>query len=463
MSILSQSADFEKDIDDSISRFIRDFHISSLLKKCNGEKQKGVPAMDILRYKMANVFKRKSMYMQIKTNHFSGDFSKNTFYRFLNHAGTNWLRFVTLLSAKIVNEFIRPLTSDDRADAFIIDDSLYERKGYKKTQLASKVFDHVSMSYKKGFRLLTLGYSDGVSFTPINFSLLASSKESNQIGDFSSFDKRSLAGKRRALAVEKGTDVMLKLLQYAIKNGHKAKYVLFDSWFSSPHQLVKIKDMGMTSIAMVKLSTKIHYIYNDKSLNIKQIYNRCKKRRGRSRYLLYVNVTVGKDAEDEHSIPAKIVCVRNRANRKEWLALICTDPDLSEDEIIRIYGKRWDIEVFFKTCKSYLNLINECHSLSFDALNAHVAIVFARYMLLSVYQRKDTDERTIGDIFYELLDEMEDITYDRSMLILSEAMLHCVQEIMHLSEDEIDKLASEFYQRLPEFIQKALSERNQAA
>ena len=84
-------------------------------------------------------------------------------------------------------------------------------------------------------------------------------------------------------------------------------------------------------------------------------------------------------------------------------------------------------------------------------------------MLLSVYQRKDTDERTIGDIFYELLDEMEDITYDRSMLILSEAMLHCVQEIMHLSEDEIDKLASEFYQRLPEFIQKALSERNQAA
>ena len=98
---------------------------------------------------------------------------------------------------------------------------------------------------------------------------------------------------------------MLKLLQYAIKNGHKAKYVLFDSWFSSPHQLVKIKDMGMTSIAMVKLSTKIHYIYNDKPLNIKQIYNRCKKRRGRSRYLLSVNVTVGKDAEDETGLTVR--------------------------------------------------------------------------------------------------------------------------------------------------------------
>ncbi|MCT3498964.1 IS4 family transposase, partial [Lactobacillus delbrueckii subsp. bulgaricus] len=25
---------------------------------------------------------------------------------------------------------------------------------------------------------------------------------------------------------------------------------------------------------------------------------------------------------------------------------------IDENEIIRIYGKRWDIEVFFKTCKS---------------------------------------------------------------------------------------------------------------
>ncbi|MEQ2036869.1 transposase [Mediterraneibacter gnavus] len=28
---------------------------------------------------------------------------------------------------------------------------------------------------------------------------------------------------------------------------------------------------------------------------------------------------------------------------------MCTDTTLSEEEIIRIYGKRWQIEVFFKT------------------------------------------------------------------------------------------------------------------
>lgn len=89
-------------------------------------------------------------------------------------------------------------------------------------------------------------------------------------------------------------------------------------------------------------------------------------------------------------------------------AFICTNPDLSEEEIIRIYGKRWQIEVFFKTCKSYLNLVGECHSLSYDALTAHVAIVFARYMMLALEQRKDQDHRTHGEIFFFLIDELPD-------------------------------------------------------
>lgn len=74
-------------------------------------------------------------------------------------------------------------------------------------------------------------------------------------------------------------------------------------------------------------------------------------------------------------------------------------PDLSEEEIIRIYGKCWQIEVFFKTCKSYLNLVSECHSLSYDALIAHVAIVFARYMMLALEQRKDEITALLGKSF----------------------------------------------------------------
>ncbi|WP_414626549.1 transposase [Lactobacillus delbrueckii] len=97
-----------------------------------------------------------------------------------------------------------------------------------------------------------------------------------------------------------------------------------------------------------------------------------------------------------------MVCVRNRSNRKDWIALSCTDMTIDENEIIRIYGKRWDIEVFFKTCKSFLKLGTEYHGQSYDALTAHTAFVFLRYMFMSVEKRDDEDDRTIGELFSTL-------------------------------------------------------------
>ncbi len=46
----------------------------------------------------------------------------------------------------IVNNDISKLTSPDRKNVFIIDDSLFNRTGCKKTELSSRVFDHVSKS-----------------------------------------------------------------------------------------------------------------------------------------------------------------------------------------------------------------------------------------------------------------------------------------------------------------------------
>ena len=104
----------------------------------------------------------------------------------------------------------------------------------------------------------------------------------------------------------------------------------------------------------------------------------------------------------------------------------------SEEELIRVYGKRWDIEVFFKSCKSYLKLVKECRSISYDALNAHVAIVFTRYMLLSVAKRRNEDDKTICELFYCLMDELEDITFSQSMQIILEALLDTVMEFFHI-------------------------------
>jgi len=63
----------------------------------------------------------------------------------------------------------------------------------------------------------------------------------------------------RMLAAKKGTTAMLKLLKSAKKAVIPAKYVLFDSWFSSPSSLHAIKEIGYDVIAMVK-KTRMQYL-----------------------------------------------------------------------------------------------------------------------------------------------------------------------------------------------------------
>lgn len=457
ISILPQDKDGQE-LFNAISTFFSTFRIGNLLHKCNAQKEKGVPVIDIFKYKLCNVFADRSMYMQQKTGSFKESFSKNTFYRFLNSPKTNWLRFTTLLSKKVADA-VEPLTSEDRVNAFVVDDSLFERTSCKQTELGSRVFDHTSMKYCKGFRLMTLGWTDGNTFLPVNSCLLASSKEKNLIGPVDQCDGRSLAAKRRKLAQTKGTEVMIELLKTAQNAGHHADYVLFDTWFSSPAQLIAVKKLGLDSIAMLKKSSHIYYEYEGKQLSIKKIFGICKKRRGRSKYLLSVNVMVGKDEK----IPAKIVCVRNKKNKKDWIAFICTNPKLSEEEIIRIYGKRWQIEVFFKTCKSYLQLISECHSLSYDALTAHVAIVFTRYLMISMEQRRSKDDRTLGEIFYFFTDELADITFGESFQIIITAMIESISAIFQPTKEQLAMFIEMFVGQLPEYIRNSLAKAGLAA
>lgn len=239
-------------------------------------------------------------------------FQKTLFIGFLIPQ-KNWLRFTSLLAADIVNNDIKGLTDDTRRNVFIIDESLFDRTSCKKTELGSKVFDHTDMHFKKGFRMLTLSWSDGNTLIPVNSCLLASAKDTNIISPVKTFDNRTLAGKRRKLAQEKALETMMTLLGTALSSGLEADYVLFDSWFSTPAQITAIHSKGMDVIAMINKSSCIKYSYCGEQLNIKEIYSWSRKCRGRSKYLLSVDVMVGK----ENPVPAKIVCVKNKSNLKD--------------------------------------------------------------------------------------------------------------------------------------------------
>ena len=65
--------------------------------------------------------------------------------------------------------------------------------------------------------MLTLSWSDGNTLIPVNSCLLASAKDTNIIGPVKDFDHRTLAGKRRKLAQTKAPEVMISLLDTALR------------------------------------------------------------------------------------------------------------------------------------------------------------------------------------------------------------------------------------------------------
>lgn len=155
-------------------------------------------------------------------------------------------------------------------------------------------------------------------------------------------------------------------------------------------------------------------------------------------------------------MPAKVIYVRNRNKRKEYICLISTDTTLDENELIRIYGKRWDIEVFFKVCKSYLNLSRECNSLSYDAMTANTAVVFTRYMMLSLESRESNDNRSLGELFLYFSDEMSDITWIQAFQMLLQMFRAMLNDNTELSDDKINELVDVFMNTLHALLKTQL-------
>lgn len=446
MNSITQADEKGNRVSEKIEVFFRKYDLGEVLRASNAYKEKGIPVIRIVQYLFSLVFLNCSMYIGMRSGRDGADFCKDTVYRLKNSARVNWLRFTTLLSAKIINKTLEKLTDKDRTNVLIIDDSMYPRDRSKKTELLAKVFDHAKNRYLRGFRMLTLGWSDGNTFLPVNSCLMSSENKSNRYNEAKQPDKRSNGFKRRKMAQTKATEAMMELLKEAKAAGIPAKHVLFDTWFCYPSITASIKDLGYDVIAMAKKTPKVHYGYKGGMMPVTEIYRRNVKRRGRARYLLSAEVSVKSGGAE---IPARLVYVRNRNNRGEYLVLLSTDMTLSEDEIIRIYGKRWDIEVFFKVCKSALRLTEECRSLSYDAMTAQTAVVFARYMMLAVEARTQEDDRTLGDLFFLISDEMKDITLAKSIQLFMHLFRNVIGEYLLLSEDEIDALVDIFLKKLP--------------
>lgn len=439
---------------------IKELKISSLLKQSNirkdsrsvlgdgGDKR---TAFEIFQFLLLLVFEGKNLFRFLGSKKQDLACSKSTYYRFLGNCHYNWRRFILLLSAKVTSYF-STLTKVDRVKCFVLDDSVIQRGRSKKVELLSFVFDHVINKTVRGFYLLTLGWTDGFSFVPVAFNMLASAKEDKRIVDANSgIDMRTNGAKVRKDAVMKKPEAAIALIRSALAAGISASCVLMDTWFTNEPFIHDVLSEGLDVIGMLK-DNKQQYHYKGQLMGLKELLRYV---RIDPLHNIFGSVIV---RTKKYNILVKLVFVRNRNNANEYIVLLSTDCSLSESEIVRRYGNRWSIECCFKACKSLLKLGSEFHGITYDLTVSSTAIVFARFIILEWLRRKNNDDKTICELFFVCCEDIQDMELSVALRSLMAIFVRGIRN-GHIMIDEVVRLQLlEWFISQPGFIRTLFSD-----
>ena len=413
------------------SNYFSMLKVGSMLNKSGISKTKGASPLELFTIVFNLAFIGKNFFEGVVRNKKIG-IGKDTVYDFLNSSTYNWRRFTLILCSRIYF-FIKNLLDDSSEEVLIIDDSTYDRSRSKKVELLSRVFDHCTGKYLKGFRLLTLGWSDGNSFLGIDFALLSSANDKNRYNEINiGIDKRTCGYQRRKEAITKSTELLEPMVKRAIEIGIRAKHLVMDSWFSMPSVISTLRK-HIHVICMLKDHPKWFYKYDGKKLCLRDIYGKLKKQRGQAQIKASVTVILSDGNK------ARIVFV-SCDKKRGWLAILSTDLSIADEEIVRLYGKRWDIEVFFKMCKQHLKLVKEIQIRNYDGLIGHTSLVIARYNILSLFQREGTDQRSFGDLFRACNEELANISFIDALKRIMQLAIVTLRKANKLSDKVINSM-----------------------
>ena len=167
---ISQSED---DITYNIKRVMKKFDMKSVLKPFDVLKRSGTLVSSITMTLIILPFITRGTIWDLFTNGLNKDNEgkKDSFYELKNNSKISWRNLLFGMAKRF--QILVSSTFDENVNlirALIIDDTTAAKTG-KHIEGTGYVHDHVSGRFILGFKILVLGYWDGVSFIPIDFSI----------------------------------------------------------------------------------------------------------------------------------------------------------------------------------------------------------------------------------------------------------------------------------------------------
>ena len=270
------------------------FFVSRLSLKLDLVKKRGYAASNIILFliylpflgiaSVAGLF--KSGYAS------SSEAEKDAYYRLKNNPFVNWRHILFSFAKRFKKITAKNGEMDPQSvTCFVVDDTDCHKTG-RKIEFIGKIFSHVYNTWILGFKLLTLGFWDGKSFIPLDFSL-HNEKGKNKKRPFGlkrSQLKKRFSKKRStdSFGFKRTTELSLnkiknavKMIKRAVKHGFIADYVLADSWFVSEYfinSIRKIKQGIVHVLGMCKMD-KRKYLFNGEQYTAKQLLKKLKSQK----------------------------------------------------------------------------------------------------------------------------------------------------------------------------------------
>ena len=108
--------------------------------------------------------------------------------------------------------------------------------------------------------------------------------------------------------------------------------------------------------------------------------------------------------------------------------------DISDEEIIEIYKRRWDIEQGYKDLRQYFGFGKEENRI-YEALIARITLSFFSYNIVSYINRVNHEPKILGGLFADLECELHTLTIAMEAFIQIMGKMGKIDEIVKRNKD----------------------------
>jgi len=228
-------------------------------------------------------------------------------------------------------------------------------------------------------------------------------------------------------------EMSIDMVNRAITSGIQADYLLVDSWYSKPLFLKEMNDLGLKVITRIANNNKI-WNFMDKEKTLDAIYSKYKKLKtsqngtyGKKIKFKYFSVIV----EHKNAGKLKIVFLKTK---DKLIPIVSTDLEITDDEIIEIYKRRWDIEQGYKELRQHFGFGQEENRI-YEALIARITLSFFTYNIVSYINRMSNEPKTIGGLFKDLECELATLAIAMQTFIAILDEVAKIDDVINRNED----------------------------